>query len=155
MKSGPKPKPSTLEEIAARQQNLGPLVKPEWLPKGAAEVWDEQAPLARGVKTADSAGFADYCLCLYRLRRLELRIEREGLMVKGENKARVKNPACQLAREYRMSVQRWAGEFGLTPAAGTKIEIYGDKSGAPAGKPKQPTRPNLLSGQWNPDEVTQ
>jgi hypothetical protein len=54
-----------------------------------------------------------------------------------------------------MSVQRWAGEFGLTPAAGTKIEIYGDKSGAPAGKPKQPTRPNLLSGQWNPDEVTQ
>jgi phage terminase small subunit len=88
------------------------------------------------------------------LQQCEEIIDKTGLLVKGAKGVR-KNPASQAAREYRLAVQRWAGEFGLTPAAGTKIEIYGDKSGVPVGKSKQPERPNLLSGQWKPDEVTQ
>jgi len=147
MKRGPRPKPKTMEQLARQAQNLGPLIKPDDLDPGVAKIWDEQAPRARGVKSGDSAAFADFCLCIYRLRQCEEIISKTGLLVNGTKGIR-KNPASQLAREYRLAIQRWAPEFGLTPAAGTKIEIFGgpsqtEKSSKPAIKP------GLLSGQWD------
>lgn len=38
-----------------------------------------------------------------------------GLLIEG-NRGSVKNPAYQIAREYRRSLLAWAARFGLTPS---------------------------------------
>jgi P27 family predicted phage terminase small subunit len=148
MRRGPKPKPSTIEALAAQQQDLGPLIKPAWLSKQDAKVWDELAPFARGVKSGDSAGFADLCVCVRRVRQLEKRLDREGMILKSKQTGTRKNPASQILREYRTAIQRWLPEYGLTPSSGTKIGLL--DPGQSAIDRHDP--PGLLSGQF---QVTQ
>jgi P27 family predicted phage terminase small subunit len=116
-------------------------------------VWDELAPLMKGVKSADSVAFADLCVCVSRVRELEELVQKEGLILTDGAGGRRKHPALQVVREYRLSIQRWAGEFGLTPSSGTKIELFGERSIAgqsKAEKVRKPeaVRPGLLSGEW-------
>jgi P27 family predicted phage terminase small subunit len=58
---------------------------------------------------------------LFRLNQAERHIEKHGLLIKGVKGNQVKNPAAQLARSYRISVQRWFTNFGLTPADRSRI----------------------------------
>ncbi|BDG62329.1 phage terminase small subunit P27 family [Caldinitratiruptor microaerophilus] len=105
MKNEPKPRP------------VAPPC-PKGLPKEARRLWKEMAPkLERlGLLTeTDGPAFADLCLCWARLKEAERDISERGLLVDGE-RGKVKNPAAQLAREYRAAAQKWAARFGLTPA---------------------------------------
>ncbi len=113
------------------------VVKPPSLLKGASEVWDRLIPLAPAIQPEHAEAFADLCNCAYRLAKLERRIEREGLVVQGAKGTR-KNPALQIAREYRQAFQRACEQFGLTPVASARI--------GKAAKPKPSG--GVLNGQW-------
>lgn len=98
---------------------------PDWLPAAAIRYWNELAPRLEklGLLTeVDGAAFADYCLCLARLEEAERDIEKRGLLVDGD-RGKVKNPAAQLAREYRAAAQKWAARFGLDPASRAGLDI--------------------------------
>lgn len=114
------------------------VVKPPSLLPKAANVWDRLLPLVRGIQPEHAEAFADLCNCAYRLERLERRIEREGIIIKGAVGTR-KNPALQVAREYRQAFSRMCEQFGLTPVSSARI--------GKAAKPK-PTG-SVLNGQWN------
>ena len=99
------------------------------LPDEARPFWRRLAPKLRrlGLLTElDTLAVADMCLCLARLKAAEDLIAREGLLVPGE-RGLVKNPACQLAREYRAAAVKWGARFGLTPS---------DRSGLSVGLPE-------------------
>jgi P27 family predicted phage terminase small subunit len=104
---------------------------PRWLPVEAKRIWRALAPKLERVgllTEADGPAFADMCLCLARLREAEEDISRRGLLVPGD-RGMVKNPACQLAREYRAALQKWAARFGLDPASRSTMDLARDGEG--------------------------
>lgn len=127
-------KRSEVETPGAEPQTL---VKPPLLLKGALEVWDRLLPIAPGIRAEHAEAFADLCNCAYRLSKLERRIEREGLVIQGAKGTR-KNPALQIAREYRQAFQRACEQFGLTPVAAARL--------GKGAKPKPAG--GVLNGQW-------
>ena len=68
----------------------------------------------------DQVALADYLTCWQRLSEAESDIEARGLLVEGD-RGPVKNPACQLARQYRTALAAWSKEFGLTPASRLRL----------------------------------
>jgi len=106
---------------------------PSYLSATAKKIFDRTAPGVMGMKVAHVDQLADYCQCLARLIAVEKKITREGIMRKGQKKNMVKNPLLQISREYRAAVQRWAAEFGLTPAGamrlGAKLDDGPDSDG--------------------------
>ena len=132
MKRGPKPIPQETKELRGNPgRRKGPEPEagdlpaiPSWLPKAARPTWDAVIPALAGrvaLHQIDSAALGDLVLCLFRLNQAERHIEKHGLLVKGAKGNEVKNPAAQLARSYRISVQRWFTNFGLTPADRSRV----------------------------------
>lgn len=130
----PSAKPARVKELAGnpghRPIRKGPepgplsLRAPNGMPEGARREWRRVVPLLVRMGVAgdvDRLALADYCLCVARLAQCEREIEEHGVLVKGD-RGLVKNPACQLAREYRAAVVRWSAEFGLTPSARGRID---------------------------------
>lgn len=70
----------------------------------------------------DQAGLADYCLCKVRLEQCEEDIGKRGVLIEGQ-RGFVKNPALQIARQYRAALQRWVDFFGLAPAPRGRISV--------------------------------
>jgi P27 family predicted phage terminase small subunit len=68
----------------------------------------------------DQASLADLCICRMRLEECERQIAEHGVLVPGQ-RGLVKNPAVQIARQYRVALQKWADQFGCTPAARSRI----------------------------------
>jgi P27 family predicted phage terminase small subunit len=69
----------------------------------------------RGTFEAAETALRDYIRCWGRLQQCEADIERRGVLVQGD-RGMVKNPACQLAREYRAALLAWSRELSLTKA---------------------------------------
>lgn len=98
---------------------------PSRLPREAKRHWKELAPKLEklGLLTeVDGQAFADYCLCLARLEEAEKDIRERGILVPGD-RGKVKNPACQIAREYRAALQKWAARFGLDPQSRSGLDV--------------------------------
>jgi P27 family predicted phage terminase small subunit len=98
---------------------------PKGLTAAARREWQRVAGLlrARGVLDAlDETALGDYAVCWARLRECEADIESRGVLVPGD-RGLVKNPACQLARQYRDALVRWCAEFGLTPQARERVRM--------------------------------
>jgi P27 family predicted phage terminase small subunit len=96
---------------------------PAALPEEALPEWRRVVKLLsdRGdLSELDQAGLADYCLCRLRLAECEELIGRDGALVPGQ-RGLVKNPAIQIARQYRSALAKWAELFGLTPASRSRI----------------------------------
>lgn len=99
---------------------------PASLPPEALSEWERLTKLlfARGdLSELDQAALADYCLCRVRLEECERQIAEQGVLVKGHRGVLAKNPALQIARQYRAALQKWSDLFGLTPASRGKINI--------------------------------
>ena len=129
------------------QEKRAALVKPPWLKKitGACRVWDELVRTMPVIPTpAQARPFADLCTCLARLQSSEAMIQREGVVLTNDRGTKIKNPRLTAAKEYRAQVQRWAGEFFLTPAA--------TEGGRPAGEGAGEIGATL-SGRWNPQRT--
>jgi P27 family predicted phage terminase small subunit len=114
---------------------------PKWLPTAAKKIYKELSPILQrlGLLTeVDGTAFADFCLCLARLREAEADIQERGLLVPGD-RGLVKNPCCQLARDYRTAAQKWAKRFGLDPASRGALDVYDEG-------PDKDDMESLLSG---------
>lgn len=98
---------------------------PEALPEEALAEWQRVVRLLRDrgdLSELDQAGLADYCLCRVRLEECERQIAEQGVLIPGQ-RGLVKNPALQIARQYRAAMQKWADLFGLTPASRSRISV--------------------------------
>ena len=70
-------------------------------------------------------------VCWERLRQCEQEISTYGVLVAGANGARVKNPAIQVARQYRDALFAWSKEIGLTFASRSRLSMPGSDAGKP------------------------
>lgn len=149
----------TLMKVNRRQQ------KPAKRPRGAPEPrmpegltnegrreWLRITRLLRdrgALDALDQAGLHDYLLCWERLRQCEAEIEARGVLVDGE-RGKVKNPACQLARQYRDALLAWAKELGFTMTSRTRMGIPKPASNRPNPFAKFDKRGGgeTLNGNW-------
>lgn len=95
------------------------------MPEEALAEWQRVVRLLRDrgdLSELDQAGLADYCLCRVRLEECERQIAEQGVLIQGQ-RGLVKNPALQIARQYRAAMQKWADLFGLTPASRSRISV--------------------------------
>lgn len=101
----------------------------------ALDVWNRLAPDLidkRVLTTWDADTFAVYCDAVIRHRAAAEQVERHGLLVFGAKDNLVKNPACQLTRDYAAIMVSIGARFGLSASdrAGLKIERTADRGGA-------------------------
>ena len=136
-KRGPTKKPAELKLLEGTfrkdRDTMGPRPRPlkpkypSWLPRLAKLHWNKYAPILEslGLLTEiDGDEFARYCLYTVRARQAEEDIERRGLLVEGEKGGLVKNPSCQLARDYGAAASKLAAKFGLNPADRNGLPVY-------------------------------
>lgn len=99
---------------------------PKWLPKEAKEEWSRLAAEldALGLLTVlDRAAFAAYCVAVARFREASAVLAREGNVVPGHRGVLRKHPMVTVLRQSLDLLRAFAQEFGLTPAARTRIEV--------------------------------
>lgn len=126
-KRGPLPESSTLARLKGRDPSTVKLTltapsatvlkMPSDLPPLGRKFWRAVVPklIDVGLVTeVDRVALRDMAICYARLETAEADIAARGLLVEGD-RGMVKNPSCQLAREYRRSLLAWATRFGLTP----------------------------------------
>jgi len=85
----------------------------------------------------DETPLSDYIVCWQRLRECEADIGARGVLIAGE-RGPVKNPACQLARQYRDHLIAWCKEFGCTPTSRTRMNMPAPSGGNPFEKFRNP-----------------
>ena len=105
---------------------LPPPTCPRWLDPVAKAEWRRITPelVGLGVVTVlDRACLAAYCVSFAGWRRASEGLECAGLVVVGHRKALRKNPLLMVERQYRESMQRFAGELGMTPASRARLHL--------------------------------
>ena len=137
---GRRPTPSKLkiQSISHRRVNeaepeftTGLPECPEWLSDAAKLEWSRVGPeLARLglLQIVDQAALAAYCQCYADWQECQRFIEQNGRVVvlrsdKGEVKAMIAAPQAGLALKYLDKIRQFAGEFGFTPSARSRIEV--------------------------------
>ena len=104
---------------------------PRWLNKSAREEWLRVMPeLHRlGLLTVvDETALACYCQAYSRLRKAEAVIAKHGMTFKTRNGFVQKRPEVTIAREAMQLMKAFAAEFGLTPAARTRLQVSVDST---------------------------
>ena len=141
---GRKPKPTAIKILEGnpgkRQLNEHepqPLKKapscPKWLEAEAKREWRRLAKTleAIGVLTeADMAAFAGYCQAYARWKEAEERITDRGIIFRTPSGYPQQVPYVSIAQQYLKLMQQFAEQFGLTPAARSRI-IAGNGENAP------------------------
>jgi P27 family predicted phage terminase small subunit len=132
---GPPPKPTALKLIAG---NPGKKALPEGEPKPKVEVpeapkhlapearaeWERLAPMLVRLKLMtrlDRAAFAAYCQAWSRHVECEEVIAKTGLIVMTPNQFPQIAPYVTISKQAVEQMAKFLGEFGLTPAARTRI----------------------------------
>ena len=106
---------------------------PKWLTPEAKKEWRRLASgLTRmGVLTdVDMASFAGYCQAYARWRENEEFISKNGSLVRTPSGYWQQVPQVSIAQQYLKQMERFAEQFGLTPASRSRIiaEGSGDNS---------------------------
>ena len=142
MHAGRKPKPSAIKILEGNpgkrplnEYEPKPLKKappcPKWLEPEAKKEWRRLAKTleAMGVLTdADMAAFAGYCQAYARWKEAEERITDRGLVIRTPSGYPQQVPYISIAQQYLKLMQQFAEQFGLTPAARSRI-IAGNGEG--------------------------
>lgn len=119
-------RPST----SAKNEVSFPVVRlqaPEWLDERAQEEWDRIVPLLDSVRVLtepDLLALASYCSAASVAINATIAYQKEGLIKKapkGSVFGPKVNPMVKVAQEARAQCLRFAIEFGLTPAARSRI----------------------------------
>ena len=132
---GRKPKPTALKELEGnpgkRQLNINepkPLAKapscPKWLDPEAKKEWKRLSKKMEqiGILTEiDMAAFAGYCQAYARWKAAEEFISKHGSIVKTPSGYWQQVPQVSIAQQYMKAMQKFAEQFGLTPAARSRI----------------------------------
>lgn len=138
---GPAAKPTRIREL---QGNPGkrklpkgeprPSVKdrvpsaPRWLSKEAKGEWRRIAPLLHrtGLLTeVDGVALGMMCEALAVYHQAKEAMGGEGLIVVSDKGNSYQHPALGIMNSARADVLRWAREFGMTPAARSRISLEG------------------------------
>lgn len=132
---GRKPKPTALKTLEGnpgkRQLNVNepkPLAKapscPKWLDPEAKKEWKRLSKKMEqiGILTEiDMAAFAGYCQAYARWKAAEEFISKHGSIVKTPSGYWQQVPQVSIAQQYMKAMQKFAEQFGLTPAARSRI----------------------------------
>ena len=141
---GRKPTPTAIKELEGnpgkrelnknepRPQRKAPVC-PKWLEPEAKKEWRRLAKKmeAMGVLTeVDMAAFAGYCQAYARWKEAEERITDRGLVIRTPSGYPQQVPSISIAQKYQRLMNQFAEQFGLTPAARSRI-IASGSDGAP------------------------
>ena len=136
--ASPKPRPVVLKLLEGRGNGTDsggrkvapvpafkrlPPVAPDWLPAEAAAEWDRVVPeLARLelVKPVDRAALTAYCLTWDRLVTAQRMATENGLLATN-SQGEVRAPWVAIIEAASKELRSWAGEFGFTPSAESKL----------------------------------
>ena len=135
MQAGRKPKPTAIKVLEGNpgkrklnENEPKPVMKappcPQWLEPEAKKEWRRLAKAleAMGVLTeADMAAFAGYCQYYARWKEAEERITDRGLVIRTPSGYPQQVPYISIAQQYLKLMQQFAEQFGLTPAARSRI----------------------------------
>jgi P27 family predicted phage terminase small subunit len=137
---GRKPKPTVIKEL---QGNPGrrPLPTnepkftsgigdvPGWLDARAREVWELVASELGGLgmlQRVDSASLASYCQAVSMAEKAQGEVDEYGLTLsksdQNGNELRYKNPAVGILKDSMLLIQKFASEFGITPASRGRVK---------------------------------
>jgi P27 family predicted phage terminase small subunit len=146
MRTGRKPKPFLLKLAEGNRGRrklspgvdlpAGPFDPPFPLDGIALREWERIIAAAYWLRETDSVAVADRCLCFQRLLEAEQDIRDRGTIVRTRN-GKVTNPSIRIARAYRISIQRYDSELGLTASSRGRV----DGDGSMPNPPKQPGKP--------------
>ena len=139
---GRKPKPTALKELEGnpgkRQLNINepkPLAKapscPKWMDPEAKKEWRRLSKKMEqiGILTEiDMAAFAGYCQAYARWKAAEEFISKHGSIVKTPSGYWQQVPQVSIAQQYMKAMQKFAEQFGLTPAARSRIVADNSKT---------------------------
>lgn len=93
------------------------------------KVWDymvDQLSRMQVITMADRDSLDAYCQAVVQHRRATEILNREGFLIEGAYGTK-KHPAATIQREALMAMKQFGGEFGLTPAARTRIKVADSK----------------------------
>ena len=141
---GRKPTPTAIKELEGnpgkRELNKNepkPARKapacPKWLEPEAKKEWRRLAKKmeAMGVLTeVDMAAFAGYCQAYARWKEAEERITDRGLVIRTPSGYPQQVPYISIAQQYLRLMHQFAEQFGLTPAARSRIIAGNDNNGS-------------------------
>ena len=97
---------------------------PKWLEPEAKREWRRLAKKmeALGILTeVDMAAFAGYCQAYARWKEAEERISDRGLVIRTPSGYPQQVPYISIAQQYLRLMNQFAEQFGLTPAARSRI----------------------------------
>ena len=140
---GRKPKPTALKELegnpGGRQLNQNepkPNKKaprcPSWLEEEAKKEWKRMGKILEriGLLTEmDMAAFAGYCQAYARWKEAEEFITQHGTIVRTPSGYWQQVPQVSIAQTYLKVMNRFAEQFGLTPASRSRIVADNAASG--------------------------
>jgi P27 family predicted phage terminase small subunit len=148
MRTGRKPKPFLLKLAEGNRGRrklkpgvdlpVGPFEPPFPLDGIALVEWERIVAAAFWLRETDSVAVADRCLCFQRLLEAEQDIRDRGTIVRTRN-GKVANPSIRIARTYRVSIQRYDSELGLTASSRSRVD--GDALPSGASMPAHATKP--------------
>jgi P27 family predicted phage terminase small subunit len=132
---GRKPKPTALKKLEGnpgkRQLNINEPIPertapecPDWLSDEAQTEWHRLADKMErmGILTdIDMAAFAGYCQSYARWKEAEEFITKHGSIVKTPSGYWQQVPQVSIAQQYLKDMQKFAEQFGLTPASRSRI----------------------------------
>ena len=107
---------------------------PKWLEPEAKKEWRRLSKQLEkiGVLTeVDQAAFASYCQAYARWKEAEERITDRGLVIRTPSGYPQQVPYISIAQQYLRLMHQFAEQFGLTPAARSRI-IAGNENNGPA-----------------------
>jgi P27 family predicted phage terminase small subunit len=136
-KPGPPPKPTALKLIAGNpgehklpenepKPEIAAPTAPRWLNAEARAEWDRLVPDLLRLKLLselDRGLLAGMCQWWSKYVRAERQLAREPILRKNRNHVLTTNVNLAIAREAWAHYARAAAEFGLTPAARSRISV--------------------------------
>ena len=147
--SGQPPTPTAMLRVAGswRAKNrkgkepdlaLATPIKPPWISEGASVAWDEAVALLKPMRVltkADGIALIQLAEYLYRWRKASEALTKLGdiIPVKDANGTVVgyrKSPYVSMQIEYGSMLRRLMSEFGLSPAARTRLTTINDQAQA-------------------------
>ncbi|MCH7667271.1 MAG: P27 family phage terminase small subunit [Acidobacteria bacterium] len=122
---------SRLKDEPQPEGELGP--PPKYLPKYQQAVWREEAKRFYWAAEAHRGAFEILVRNVARARKLAKELEKDPAMIKG-SRGMVRNPKSYEQRECEDRAAKMYAEFGLTPAAQTRVKVPPEKTYNPAAE---------------------
>lgn len=108
---------------------------PRWLGEGAKGEWRKIAGALHGLgllTEIDGVALAMMCEALTLYHQAKQAMGEEGLIVVSDKGNSYQHPALGIMNSARADVLKWAREFGMTPAARSRISLSGEEGREPS-----------------------